>query len=64
MPVAGDELDGEVANELYRALEMLPADYRDAVVLHHLEGCTIQQVADVMGTSIGTTAARLSRRGR
>ena len=61
MPVAGDELDGEVANELYRALEMLPADYRDAVVLHHLEGCTIQQVADVMGTSIGTTAARLSR---
>jgi hypothetical protein len=42
-------------------MEMLPADYRDAVVLHHLEGCTIQQVADVMGSSIGTTAARLSR---
>jgi hypothetical protein len=40
---------------------MLPAEYRDAIVLHHLEGCTIQQVAEVMGSPVGTTAARLSR---
>jgi hypothetical protein len=61
MPVDDEEADPELVAELYRAMEMLPAEYRDAVVLHHLEGCTIQQVADVMGSSIGTTAARLSR---
>jgi hypothetical protein len=61
MPLEGEEADPDLVAALYRALEMLPAEYRDAVVLHHLEGCTVQQVADVMGSSIGTTAARLSR---
>ncbi len=62
MPVRDDEAhDPELAAELYRAIEMLPADYRDAVVLHHLEGCTIQQVAELTGSPVGTAAARLSR---
>ena len=53
--------DPELAAELHRAIEMLPPDYRDAVVLHHLEGCTVQQVAELTGSPVGTTAARLSR---
>jgi RNA polymerase sigma factor (sigma-70 family) len=57
----GDQRDPELSAELYRAIEMLPADYRDAVVLHHLEGCTIQQVAELTGSPVGTTAARVSR---
>jgi RNA polymerase sigma factor (sigma-70 family) len=61
MPVEGEVRDPDLVDELYRAMQMLPAEYRDAVVLHHLEGCTIQQVAEVMGSSVGTTAARLSR---
>ena len=61
MPVPGEERDPELVHELYRALEMLPMEYREAIVLHHLEGCTVQQVADVMECSVGTTAARLSR---
>jgi RNA polymerase sigma factor (sigma-70 family) len=61
MSVPGEERDPELVHELYRALEMLPMEYREAVVLHHLEGCTVQQVADVMECSVGTTAARLSR---
>ena len=61
MPVNGDEHDPELAAELYRAIELLPADYRDAIVLHHLQGCTIQQVAELTGSPVGTAAARLSR---
>src|SRR5688572_3883862 len=44
--------DEESLRELYRALEMLPPDYRDVIVLHHLEGLTVEQVAEVMGCSI------------
>ena len=53
--------DADLTAEVYRAIEMLPPDYRDAVVLHHLEGFTVQQLADVTGCSIGTAASRLSR---
>jgi hypothetical protein len=47
--------------ELYRAIEMLPPEYREAIVLHHLSGLTIEQVSELMACSIGTTAARVSR---
>ena len=53
--------DPEVLNELYRAIEMLPPVYREAVVLHHLSGLTVEQVSELMTCSAGTTAARLSR---
>ena len=52
--------DEEVA-ELYRAMRMLPADCMHAVVLHHLKGMTVAQVAELTGWSVGTTASRLSR---
>jgi RNA polymerase sigma factor (sigma-70 family) len=51
----------EALGELYRALEMLPPEHRDAVVLHHLEGLTIEQVSELLGCSPGTVASRLSR---
>jgi RNA polymerase sigma factor (sigma-70 family) len=51
----------ELHQELYRALEMLPPDYRTAIVLHHLEGLRIEELADITGEPIGTVAARLSR---
>jgi RNA polymerase sigma factor (sigma-70 family) len=47
--------------ELYRSLRMLPPDYQHAIVLHHLEGMTVAQVAELTGWSEGTTASRLSR---
>jgi RNA polymerase sigma factor (sigma-70 family) len=46
---------------LDRALGALPEDYRDALILHHLEGHTVEQVAALLATRPGTVAARLSR---
>lgn len=51
-----DELD-----RLHRALSALPEDYRNALILHHLEGHTVEQVAGLLATRPGTVAARLSR---
>jgi RNA polymerase sigma factor (sigma-70 family) len=51
----------EFHQELYRALEMLPPDYRTAIVLHHLEGLRIEELAEITGEPMGTVAARLSR---
>jgi RNA polymerase sigma factor (sigma-70 family) len=54
-------VDEETLHELYRAIEMLPPEYCEAIVLHHLHGLTIKEVSDLMGCGPGTTAARLSR---
>jgi RNA polymerase sigma factor (sigma-70 family) len=53
--------DEDELRKLYRAIEMLPHEYCEAIVLHHLQGLTVQQVAELMACSEGTTAARLSR---
>jgi RNA polymerase sigma factor (sigma-70 family) len=57
----GEGLSQEELAELFRAVRMLPPDCLHAIVLHHLEGMTVAQIADLMGASIGTTASRLSR---
>jgi RNA polymerase sigma factor (sigma-70 family) len=54
-------VDEGILHELYRAIEMLPAEYCEAIVLHHLQGLTIKEVSELMGCAPGTTAARLSR---
>jgi RNA polymerase sigma factor (sigma-70 family) len=51
----------EPLDELHRALGALPEDYRNALILHHFEGYTIEQVAELLATRPGTVAARLSR---
>jgi RNA polymerase sigma-70 factor (ECF subfamily) len=42
----------EQAAWLARALERLPTDYRDVLVLHHLEGCDFPEVARRLGRSV------------
>ncbi len=51
----------EEFNQLCKALGALPEDYRNALILHHLEGYTIEQVAELLAMRPGTIAARLSR---
>jgi RNA polymerase sigma factor (sigma-70 family) len=46
---------------LVAALRTLPRPTREAVVLHHLADLTVEQVAAVTGTPVGTVKARLSR---
>lgn len=51
----------ELMCEIYRAIEMLPRDYAEAIVLHHLQGYTIEQIAEITLCGEGTVASRLSR---
>jgi len=43
------------------AIEELPASYRAALVLRDMEDWTSTEVADVMGTSVGTVKSRVHR---
>ena len=43
----------ESTAQLANALEQIPADYREVVILHHLEGCTFDEVAQRMNRTAG-----------
>jgi RNA polymerase sigma-70 factor (ECF subfamily) len=46
---------------LKQALEELPLEFREAIVLRELEGFSYKQIADVTGVPIGTVMSRLAR---
>ena len=46
---------------LATALEALPLEWREAMVLRELEGLSYREIADITGTPIGTVMSRLSR---
>ncbi|MBW2733221.1 MAG: sigma-70 family RNA polymerase sigma factor [Deltaproteobacteria bacterium] len=48
---------------LHRALDVLSLPLREAVLLHEIEGLTLQEVASCQGVSLNTAASRV-RRGR
>jgi RNA polymerase sigma-70 factor (ECF subfamily) len=50
-----------VAEALRRAMDELPPEFREAVVLRELEGLSYKEVAAVTGVPIGTVMSRLSR---
>lgn len=59
-PPADDPASGAAARvDLMRALGRLPARARAAVVLHHLAGWPVAEVADAMGCAEGTVRAHL-----
>ena len=43
------------------ALEALPAEYREILVLRELEGLSYREIADIAGLAMGTVMSRLSR---
>ena len=51
----------ELAGMLQSAISQLPADQRTALILSDVEGMDYQEIADVMGTALGTVKSRLSR---
>lgn len=53
------------AESLRAALEKLPDEFREIIVLHDLEGLAYKEIAVVVGIPIGTVMSRLARaRGR
>ena len=54
-------LDNEVAEEVRRALSLLPPHYRDPVILYELHDLSYQEIAAVCQVDIGTVRSRLAR---
>ena len=54
-------LQRQTIDEVRAALEQLPAEFREAVVLRELEGLSYKEIAAVTGVPIGTVMSRLSR---
>lgn len=50
-----------VEAEVQRALDELPSEFRAAVVLSDIEELSYKEIADAMGTPIGTVMSRLHR---
>jgi len=53
----GRERDGAIQ----RAIASLPAHHSEVVVLHHLNGMPVEDIADVLGVPVGTVLSRLAR---
>jgi RNA polymerase sigma-70 factor (ECF subfamily) len=51
----------EIGEQVQRAMTSLKPEYRFPVVLKYVEGLSYQQIADVLGCSIGTVSSRLNR---
>lgn len=57
-----EELDrGELRGDLDGALAALPASLREAFVMKHVEGRSYEEMADLLGTSVGALKMRVHR---
>jgi RNA polymerase sigma-70 factor (ECF subfamily) len=54
-------LSAELRQQLWSALQELPAEQRGAVVMHHLEGMGMDEIAHATGVRPGTVMSRLAR---
>jgi RNA polymerase sigma-70 factor, ECF subfamily len=49
---------------LREAIDRLPAEFREVIVLRELEGLSYKEISDVAGVPVGTVMSRLSRARR
>jgi RNA polymerase sigma factor (sigma-70 family) len=56
-----EAIAGERARTLDEALDRLPAEFREVLVLRELEGLSYREIAEVTAAPIGTVMSRLAR---
>jgi RNA polymerase sigma-70 factor (ECF subfamily) len=71
VPLDADELDAATVSEppmdaaegegLRRAVAQLPLEQREVLILREFEDLSYRQIADIIGSPIGTVMSRLSR---
>src|ERR1700690_4623026 len=54
-------LNSSVSDDVQRALDGLPDDFRTAVILCDMQGLSYKEIADIMGCPVGTVMSRLFR---
>jgi RNA polymerase sigma-70 factor (ECF subfamily) len=54
-------LQRQTVDDVRAALQQLPIEFREVVVLRELEGFSYREIADVTGVPIGTVMSRLAR---
>jgi RNA polymerase sigma-70 factor (ECF subfamily) len=56
-----DYVEGQLSEPVSRALQALTPDQRQIVVLADIEECSYEEIAGIVGCSIGTVRSRLHR---
>src|SRR5256714_4274420 len=54
-------LERSVSDDVQRALEQLPEDFRTAVILCDMQGLSYKEIAEIMECPVGTVMSRLFR---
>ena len=56
-----DVLRSVARESLHQALDRLPLEFREVIVLRELEGMSYKEIGEVTGVPVGTVMSRLSR---
>jgi RNA polymerase sigma factor (sigma-70 family) len=54
-------LQQQTVEQVQRAVESLPLDFREVIALRELEGLSYKEIAAIVGVPIGTVMSRISR---
>jgi RNA polymerase sigma-70 factor (ECF subfamily) len=54
-------LRGALREALDQAIDRLPVQFREVVILRDVQGCSYAEIAEVVGIPVGTVMSRLSR---